>query len=64
MSEKDDKEIAVDRLFDAVEKDGCAVASVNDGYLLIFKRITLQKILDDHPDKEKMIIFVKREDLN
>lgn len=39
---------------------GVAVASVSDGYVLVFKRTALQALLDSTVDKEKVLIFVKQ----
>lgn len=51
-----------DFLLDAVERDGVACSTVSDGHVLIFKRAKLQEILAQHPNDEKLIIFVERRD--
>lgn len=44
-----------------VDTQGVACSTVKDGHLLMFKRATLQKFLDDNAGDE-LIIFIKRPD--
>ena len=65
MSDKEnDQKNAIDNFLQIAEEEGEAVGPVTNGYVLMFKRTNLQKILDDHPDNEKIIIFVKTRVLN
>lgn len=41
---------------------GVACLTVSDGHVLLFKRSCLQSIMDQNPDKEKILIFIKRPD--
>jgi hypothetical protein len=54
----DDKEI--EHLWDMVELNGVVCSSVKDGHVLAFKKDFLQKLIDKHPDKERVIIFVQK----
>lgn len=62
--DEDDKDQEILNMFDSVDKDGVVCRSVTDGHVLVFKRATLQKVLDDNKDSDKIIIFIKRQDLN
>ena len=42
------------------ERQGVVVSSVKDGHILLFKRQSLQDILDKNPDADKISIFVKK----
>ena len=55
----DEKDKAVEFFMESMEQFGVAIAHVTDGYMLAFKRAEMQKIIDSHPDQEKLIIFVK-----
>lgn len=62
MSIKTDDE--ADFLNAAADASGVACATVKDGHVLIFKRSKLEEILKSlGPDKEKVVIFVKRPDM-
>lgn len=41
------------------DQNGVAVATVEDGTVLFFRRDYLLKVLEQEPDKEKLIIFVR-----
>lgn len=60
MSNSDDD--AIDFFLKLAETQGVACSTVKDGHLLMFKRSFLQEILDKHPDRDKISIFVKRPD--
>ena len=64
MSSEADKKDAVDELYEQLKNDGVAVRSVTDGHILMFKRVSLQEILDKYPDSKEIAIFVKRPDVN
>lgn len=51
---------AIDFFQELVERNGVAVSTVKDGTVLMFKRKMLQALLDQHPNDEKLIIFVKK----
>lgn len=55
---------STDFLLDLLEAQGVAASSVSDGHILLFKRKFLQDLLDKNSDKEKIIIFVKRQEFN
>jgi len=55
----------VDRLMESVKKDGVAVGTVSDGYIVVFDKDTLQQLVDMNEDSEQLVIFVKtREGMN
>ena len=60
MSSEEDKKEAVKRLFDQLENDGVAVGTVTNGHILMFKRASLQEILDKYPDQKQFTIFVQK----
>lgn len=41
---------------------GCACSTVKDGHLLLMKKSFLRELLEKYPDKEHILIFVKRPD--
>ena len=57
----DDKD-AVEYLAAMLEAQGVACSTVKDGHVLMFKRSLLQSMLDNHPDQDEFVIFVKRQD--
>ena len=54
-----DKNDMIDFFNDQIEGQGIAVSSVADGHVFGFTRDHLQKMLDQNPDKQKFIVFVK-----
>lgn len=44
------------------DTQGCACSTVKDGHLLLFKHSFLRELVDKNPDKEYVIMFVKRPD--
>lgn len=61
MSIKTDDE--ADYLNAAADASGVACATVKDGHVLIFKRSKLEEIIKSIGDKDKVVIFVKRPDM-
>lgn len=59
MSDKDTKTAGVEFLLESARQFGVAVSSVSDGYVLVFKREAMQKIIDEHPDHEMLTILVQ-----
>ncbi len=53
-------EDASEFLLAAAEANGVACATVDDGHVLIFKRAKLEEILRSVGDREQVVIFVKR----
>ena len=54
----------LDLFNETLEDDGVAIVSVSDGHVFGFKRATLQAMLDQNPDNEKFVVFVKTRELN
>ena len=52
-------EDGLDLFNESLEQDGVSILSVKDGHVFGFKRATLQTMLDQNPDNEKFIVFVK-----
>jgi len=59
MSEKT-KQDGVDYLFNMANIGGVGIVSVDDGYVLMFKREKLKEMLDAYADKQFFVIQVKR----
>ena len=53
---------AFEYLSKVLDAQGVACSTVSDGHVLMFKRSTLQGLLDKHPENDKFVIFVKRQD--
>jgi len=65
MSDNKDIKANLDLLFKACEKDGVTITSLPNGqFFLLFKKAHMQKILDDHPDKDTLSILVVQPTLN
>lgn len=62
MSDKEVDSKFTEFFIESANKMGIACSTVKDGHVLLFKREYLQKILDTNPDKESILIFVKRPD--
>lgn len=54
----------VEFFLDQARKVGASCATVEDGHMLIFKRDFLNSILEKHPNKEEIVIFLKRPNYN
>lgn len=50
---------AADFFMELVDQTGVAVLTVENGYILGFKRSQLQELLDKNPDAPKVVIFVQ-----
>lgn len=50
-------------LSELADLNGVSCATVKDGHVLVFKRSKLEQILRDIGDKEKVVIFIKRPDM-
>jgi len=59
-----DENKATEYLLKMLETQGVACSTVKDGHVLMFKRSVLQSMLDNHPDQDELVIFVKRQDFN
>lgn len=58
----DEKKDYVEYFAEHADKFGAACSTVKDGHVLLFKLDFLQKLLDDHPDQNQILIFLKRPD--
>lgn len=59
MADDKNAEAAME-LFDLTFKNkGVAVSIVKDGFVLAFKRDTMQQLLTKYPDNDQFVIFVK-----
>jgi len=58
------KEVGVDFLIDAAEKEGVACSTVSDGHVLVFKKSCLESLLKMMADKgtDSCVVFVKRQE--
>ena len=56
----DEKDDGIDFFSTLIEKQGIAVSSVSDGHIFGFTRKHLQAMLDQFPDKETFVVFVKK----
>lgn len=59
----DDTGAAADFLNELAEKNGVACATVDDGHVLIFKTETLERLLESSRKSGKVVVFVKRQDM-
>lgn len=59
----DDKN-GIDFMMKVLDHQGVTASTVSDGHVIIFKRETLQAILDNNPDSKTLTIFVKRPEFN
>lgn len=60
MSDKKNEDKLIEHFLEVADKEGVAVATVSDGFVLMFKREHLQKLLDAAPNEKKVMIFVKQ----
>jgi hypothetical protein len=62
MADKDVPTDVVQQLFDRVEKEGVACATVADGHVLVFKESALERLLQDAKKnlKGQVVVFVRR----
>ena len=56
---KDPEQQAAEYLLELALSQGVAASTVKDGTILIFKRSALQQILNQHPDKEVVQLFIQ-----
>ena len=61
-STNDDMTRAAEFMIEIMKRDGVAVSSVKDGFVLMFRRNKLQEILDQNKGKEELVIFVQTPD--
>jgi L-lysine 2,3-aminomutase len=54
----------IEKLKISADTQGVAVSSVKDGHILLLNRTVLLKYLNDHPDKDHLIIFAQTKVLN
>ncbi len=47
-------------MHELVSQQGVAVSTVSDGHVLMFKRSHFQAIIDQFPNNERLLIFIKR----
>lgn len=59
MSNKEQKD-AVEYFSKLCDVQGASCLTVEDGHILMFKRSFLQELIDKNPDKEKVVIYLKR----
>jgi hypothetical protein len=59
---KDKSQEAADFMVELMRAQGVAVSTMRDGTILFFKRSYLQELLDSHPGKEELVLFIKRPD--
>jgi hypothetical protein len=62
MSDEIDEKKAAKHLLDVMELQGISCATVSNGHLIMFKRTWLQALLDQHPGKESISMFLERPD--
>jgi hypothetical protein len=55
--EENDKKL-IKHFADVADKEGVAVSHVKDGYLLMFKKEHMQRLLNEN-DSDKLLIFIK-----
>lgn len=60
MSKEDEAKQAAEYLVTLALQKGFAVSTVKDGTILIFKRSAMQDLINQHPDKELLQIFVQQ----
>lgn len=56
----DDISDEVEYLLELLKTQNISCATVKDGHIIIFKRSYLQSILDNNPDNETIMMFIKR----
>ena len=64
MADSVKKDFGPEDLVDMADRDGCAIAQVRDGYVLIFTKKQLQDLLTqcDAKKSERCMIFVQHRD--
>ena len=58
-TEEEAQQAAVKHLMEEMQKNGVAVSSVKDGFVLAFNRQHMLKLLEQHKDNKELVIFVK-----
>jgi hypothetical protein len=58
----DKKNDAVDFMMELVNRNGVACSTVSHGHVLTFKSSWLKSLLEQHGNKETIVLFIKRPD--
>lgn len=60
MTKEEQEKQAAAYMMELALQKGFAVSTVKDGIVLLFKRSAMQELINHHPDKEFLQIFVQQ----